>query len=210
MWACEPGLSQQICLASEEEIRRWKHWWKSVLPDHLSLLTTWYKTDFHFSRRGCTFPSQVAEHHQRWLEMDCIYGAISSQPFCLALLVSFLTTHLERCQTSYWWLMCGKSFFMLLLMETWRSVAILLIMIPFSSKSWRQREKPSFSMAFDELTSDTWTTLDATTSLLKCRCHIWHSDQGCHTCHHHRDLQLTLKSVCRPAVDSLLPMPHSP
>ena len=113
MWACEPGLSQQICLASEEEIRRWKHWWKSVLPDYLSLLTTWSKTDFHFSRRSCTFPSQVAEHHQRWLEMDCIHGVISSQPFCLALLVSFLTTHLERCQTSYWWLMCGKSFFML-------------------------------------------------------------------------------------------------
>ena len=112
MWACEPGLSQQICLASEEEIRRWQHWWKSVLPDHLCLFATWSKTDFHFSRRSCTFPSQVAEHHQRWLEMDCIHGAISSQPFCLALLVSFLTTHLERCQTSYWWLMCGKSFFM--------------------------------------------------------------------------------------------------
>ena len=102
MWACEPGLSQQICLASEEEIHRWQHWWKSVLPDHLCLLPTWSKTS--------TFHAEAAHSH-RWLPSHHQRYPRGQFPTTLLFgFVSFLTIHLERCQISYWWLVCGKSF----------------------------------------------------------------------------------------------------
>ena len=100
-WAGEPGLSQQICLASAEGMCLWSHLWKWVLPDHLCLFTMWLSTDFYFSLRSWTLPPQVAGHHHKWFEIDCIHGNKSSHPFCCALLVNFFTTHFDRCQTSY-------------------------------------------------------------------------------------------------------------
>ena len=142
----------------------WQHWWKWVFPDHLCLLVMWSKTDFHFSRKRSTLPSQVAADHHRWLEMDCIQGDSSSQPLCFALFVSFLTTHFERCQTSYWCLICGWSLAIQLLMVTCRSVAILLMVTSLLVSSSMHLEKPSFSIALDDVHSETWTTLNATTS----------------------------------------------
>ena len=48
---------------------------------HSCLLVTWWRMDFHFSCSISTLPSQVAEHHQRWLATDLIHGARSSQAF---------------------------------------------------------------------------------------------------------------------------------
>ena len=175
-------------------MRLWLHLWKWLFPDHLCLLIVWFNTDFHFSRQRSTFPLQVAADHQRWLAIDCIHGDSASQPFCLALFVSLFTTHLERCQTSYWWLIVGWSLFMELLMDTWRCVAILLMVTSLVSSNSMHLEKPSFSIALDDVTSETWTTLNATTSQrrhpLACRCHIWRSVLDCHNGHHHQDWHL--------------------
>ena len=157
-WAGEPGLSQQMFFASDDGIRLWPHWWNKVLPVHLCLFTIWCKTDFHFSRKSTTLPPQVAAHHQRWLEIDCIHGNNSSQPFCCALLVNFFTTHFERCQTSYWWFIWGRSLFMKLLMDTCLSVAIRSISTLSPSKLSMQRLNPSFSMALRRRGAHEWTS----------------------------------------------------
>ena len=48
-------------------------------------------------------------------------------------------------------------------MDAWRSVATLVILIPFPSNISMHQVKPSLSIALDEHTSLTWTTLNATT-----------------------------------------------
>ena len=122
-------------------------------PDHLCLLVMWFKTDFHFSRKRSTLPSEVAADNHRWLETNCIQGDSASWPLCLALFVSLLTTHLERWSQTYWWLICGWPFAIQLLMVACWSLAILLMVTLLLSSSSMHLEKPSFSLALDDVTS---------------------------------------------------------
>ena len=57
-WAGEPGLSQQVFFASDDEICLWPHWWNKVLPIHLCSLTIFSQKD-HIAITGCCTPPKV-------------------------------------------------------------------------------------------------------------------------------------------------------
>lgn len=92
-WCPWLQLADLLCFRG---MHLWWHWWKRTFPDHLCLLLTWSSTDFHFSRKSWTLPSHVAADHQRWLDMDCICGDNSSQPFLLSLICQFFDSPLGQ------------------------------------------------------------------------------------------------------------------
>ena len=98
--AGEPGRSHRFVLASSLGMGGWGHsWYKSALS-HEWMLAEWWTMEIHFSHKRFLSPSEVSEHHQRWLETDLIQGKSSLHSFLLAFSVSLLVILFATCQTS--------------------------------------------------------------------------------------------------------------
>ena len=80
-----------------------------------------------------------------------------------AFALNFSAIHFETCQASNWWDVSWCSLSMTLQIDLCPSVAILFTTTPSSWSSWKHFWKPSFSMAFDDVTSVTWTIWNVTT-----------------------------------------------
>ena len=144
------------------------------------LLEIWWTLDVHF------FKLIIIPMHG-----DGLYPRKQALTFLvLGLQCQLLATHFAICHTSYWCLTPGYFFLISDVVVTCLSVVkhrtCTLLARTLSSVLLH----PSASIAFDEVTSVTWTTLKAgILPVARCMCHTWQSVQGYHTDHLHRGQQ---------------------
>ena len=98
--------------------------------------------------------------------MAWIHGINSANFFVFAFLVSFFVTHFDKCQTSYWCLMLGWSLFILAVTVVCLSVVRHRMGTSLSRRKFNVLLHPSYSIAFDDVTSVTCTTLKSITFLV--------------------------------------------